>query len=88
MEQTTNAKTWTYTTDGEKYDVLKLPDEGQQAINLMIELDSELKTLNRQRAIYNAAAAQLNAVVQNSLNEEALIEEEEEEDSTTGGGVD
>jgi len=88
MEQTTNAKTWTYTTDGEKYDVLKLPDEGQQAIKLMIELDSELKTLNRQRAIYNAAAAQLNVVVQNSLNEEALIEEEEEEDSTTGGGVD
>ena len=88
MEQTTNAKTWTYTTDGEKYDVLKLPDEGQQAIKLMIELDSELKTLNRQRAIYNAAAAQLNAVVQNSLNEEDLIEEEEEEDSTTGGGVD
>ena len=88
MEQTTTAKTWTYTTDGEKYDVLKLPDEGQQAIKLMIELDSELKTLNRQRAIYNAAAAQLNAVVQNSLHEEALIEEEEEEDSTTGGGVD
>lgn len=88
MEQTTNAKTWTYTTDGEKYDVLKLPDEGQQAIKLMVELDKELRTLNRQRAIYNAAAAQLNAVVQNSLNEEALIEEEEEEDSTTGGGVD
>ena len=88
MEQTTNAKTWTYTTDGEKYDVFKLPDEGQQAIKLMVELDKELRTLNRQKAIYSAAAAQLNSVVYNSLNEEALIEEEEEEDSTTGGGVD
>ena len=53
----------------------------------MVELDRELRTLNRQRAIYSAAATQLNEVVYNSLNEEALIAEveDEEEASRTGG---
>ena len=87
MEKEPSTKTWTYTIDGERYDVLKLPDEGQQAIKLMVELDRELRTLNRQRAIYSAAATQLNEVVYNSLNEEALIAEveDEEEASRTGG---
>ena len=86
-------KQWTYTVDGESYHVNLLPPEAQQALKLLIETDQKLQDLNRQRAIYSAAAVQLNAVVHNNLNEEALIEEEEEEEgeeeaSKSGGRAD
>ena len=86
-------KQWTYTVDGESYRVNLLPPETQQAIKLLIETDLKLQDLNKQRTIYSAAAVQLNSVVQNNLNEEALIEEEEEEEgeeevSKLGGRTD
>jgi len=78
-------KQWTYTVDGKSYRVNLLPPEAQQAFALMVEVDQELQTLNRQRAIYSAATAQLNTVVHDNLNEEALIEEEEEEEEEEEG---
>lgn len=75
-------KAQTYTVDGESYRVSSLPPEAQQALKLLIETDRKLQDLNRQRTIYSAAAVQLNTVVQNNLNEEALIEEEEKEEAS------
>lgn len=90
MEQKTDQKRWIYIDGGEKYDVLKLPEQAQQALKLMVEVDQELQGFNRQRAIYSAATAQLNEVVRSNLSEEALIEEEEalEEASKLGGRAD
>lgn len=92
-EEKVQEKQLIYTVDGESYRVNLLPPEAQQALKLLVETDRKLQDLNKQRTIYSAAAVQLNSVVQNNLNEEALIEEEEEEEgeeeaSKLGGRAD
>ena len=89
-QEKTGEQKMIYSVDGKNYDATLLPDEAKQALGLLIEIDKVQKELNKQRAIYGAAVAQLNTVINNNLTKEALIKKEEEGPQTgeIGGRAD
>ena len=56
-----------------------MEDTGKHAFNLLLEVNTEIQTLNKRTAVLQAAAIHLNSVIQSALTEEALIEVAEEE---------
>ena len=81
MAEATEEATWTYTNEDGRYDAALLTDSGKHAFNLLIEVNAELQTLGKRTTVLQAAAVQLNSVIQSGLTEEALIEPIEDEDS-------
>ena len=81
MAEAQEEVTWTYTNEDGRYDAALLTDSGRQAFNLLLEVNAELQTLGKRTTVLQAAAVQLNSVIQNGLTEEALIEPIEDEDS-------
>ena len=79
-EATTEEVTWTYTNEDGRYDAALLTDSGKQAFNLLLEVNAEIQTLGKRTAVLQAAAVQLNGVIQGGLTEEALIEAVENDD--------
>ena len=84
-EPATEEVTWTYTNEDGRYDASLLTDPGKQAFSLLLEVNAEIQTLGKRTAVLQAAAVQLNGVIQGGLTEEALIEavEVDDEDSET-----
>ena len=84
-EVATEEATWTYTNEKGRYDAALLTDSGKQAFGLLLEVNAEIQTLGKRTAVLQAAAVQLNGVIQSGLTEEALIEaiEVDDEDSET-----
>ena len=84
-EVATEEATWTYTNEKGRYDAALLTDSGKQAFGLLLEVNAEIQTLGKRTAVLQAAAVQLNGVIQGGLTEEALIEaiEVDDEDSET-----
>jgi len=66
--------TWTYTNEVGRYDVALLSGSGKEAFNLLLEVNDEIQTFRKRTAVLQAAAVQLNSVIQDGLTEEALIE--------------
>jgi len=79
-EAATEEVTWTYTNEDGRYDAALLTDSGKQAFNLLLEVNAEIQTLGKRTAVLQAAAVQLNGVIQGGLTEEALIEAVENDD--------
>ena len=74
---------WVYGTEEATYDVRALEVEAQQAFALLVEVNGEVQGLNKRLSVLQAAGVQFNALVQNALKEEAIIETKkakEEED--------
>ena len=74
---------WVYGTEEATYDVRALEVEAQQAFALLVEVNAEVQGLNKRLSVLQAAGVQFNALVQNALKEEAIIETKkakEEED--------
>jgi len=85
-EEATEEVTWTYTNEDGRYDAALLTDSGKQAFSLLLEVNAEIQTLGKRTAVLQAAAVQLNGVIQSGLTEEALIEAivvDDDEDSET-----
>ena len=80
QQQQAEEMKWTYTTEEGRYEVGKLSEQGQQAVQLLVETNKDVRELNKKVAIHVAALAQLRTVIEKNLTEEALIEEEEEEE--------
>ena len=66
--------TWTYTNEVGRYDVALLSGSGKEAFNLLLEVNAKIQTFRKRTAVLQAAAVQLNSVIQDGLTEEALIE--------------
>ena len=84
-EEATEEVTCKYTNEDGRYDAALLTDSGKQAFSLLLEVNAEIQTLGKRTAVLQAAAVQLNGVIQGGLTEEALIEaiEVDDEDSKT-----
>ena len=80
MAEAQEEVTWTYTNEDGRYDAALLTDSGKQAFNLLLEVNAEIQTLGKRTAVLQAAAVQLNGVIQSGLTEEALIEAVENDD--------
>ena len=79
MAEAEEEVTWTYTNEEGRYDASLMEDSGKHAFNLLLEVNTEIQTLNKRTAVLQAAAIHLNSVIQSALTEEALIEVAEEE---------
>ena len=71
------APSWVYGTEEATYDVRALEQEAQQAFALLEEVNAEVQGLNKRLSVLQAAGVQFNALVQNALKEEAIIETKE-----------
>ena len=71
------APSWVYGTEEAPYDVRALEQEAQQAFALLVEVNAEVQGLNKRLSVLQAAGVQFNALVQNALKEEAIIETKE-----------
>ena len=71
------APSWVYGTEEATYDVRALEVEAQQAFALLVEVNAEVQGLNKRLSVLQAAGVQFNALVQNALKEEAIIETKE-----------
>ena len=71
------APSWVYGTEEATYDVRALEQEAQQAFALLVEVNAEVQGLNKRLSVLQAAGVQFNALVQNALKEEAIIETKE-----------
>ena len=70
---------FTYKTPDGLYDVEKLNDTAKIAFNYLAEIQAEVQSLTKKTDILNAAASSYNNLIQEHLNDEALIDEQEEE---------
>jgi hypothetical protein len=75
-KQDKSERKWVYNNDGESYDVSLLPEQGQQAIGLLVELDKDRREINKQSAIFAAAAQHLDSLIKSVLTKDALMEKE------------
>tara|TARA_R100001244_G_scaffold29868_3_gene28949 strand:+ start:402 stop:641 length:240 start_codon:yes stop_codon:yes gene_type:complete len=75
-KQDKSERKWVYNNDGESYDVSLLPEQGQQAIGLLVELDKDRREINKQSAILGAAAQHLDSLIKSVLTKDALMEKE------------
>ena len=71
------APSWVYGTEEATYDVRALEQEAQQAFALLVEVNAEVQGLNKRLSVLQAAGVQFNALIQNALKEEAIIETKE-----------
>ena len=71
------APSWVYGTEEATDDVRALEQEAQQAFALLVEVNAEVQGLNKRLSVLQAAGVQFNALVQNALKEEAIIETKE-----------
>jgi uncharacterized membrane protein (DUF2068 family) len=62
-----------YTNESGTYDVQQLSDEAKQAFQLLLEVNNEVNGLNRRLSVLQAAGLHLNMVMQEHLDESALI---------------
>ena len=62
-----------YTNESGAYDVQQLSDEAKQAFQLLLEVNNEVNVLNRRLSVLQAAGLHLNMVMQEHLDESALI---------------
>jgi hypothetical protein len=70
---------FTYKTVDGLYDVEKLTDTAKIAFNYLAEIQAEVQVLTKRTDILNAAASSYNNLIQEHLDDEALIDEQEEE---------
>jgi hypothetical protein len=70
---------FTYKTPDGLYDVEKLNDTAKIAFNYLAEIQAEVQSLIKKTDILNAAASSYNNLIQEHLDDEALIDEQEEE---------
>jgi len=70
---------FTYKTVDGLYDVEKLNDTAKIAFNYLAEIQAEVQTLTKRTDILNAAASSYNNLIQEHLDDEALVDEQEEE---------
>jgi hypothetical protein len=74
MSEEENKPSFVYTNESGAYDVTQLPDEAKQSFQLLVEVNNEVNGLNRRLSVLQAAGLHLNAVMQDNLDDEALVE--------------
>ena len=67
-----------YTNESGAYDVTQLPDEAKQAFQLLVEVNNEVNGLNRRLSVLQAAGLHLNTVMQDNLDDDALVATDED----------
>ena len=70
-----------YTNESGAYDVQQLSDEAKQAFQLLLEINNEVNGLNRRLSVLQAAGLHLNTVMQDNLDETALIISDEDSET-------
>ncbi len=68
---------FTYKTEAGVYDVELLNDEAKIAYNYLVEVQQELDTLAKRSNVLLAAKQNFITVMNNNLDEEALVTEED-----------
>ena len=81
MSEEENKSRFVYTNESGAYDVTQLPDEAKQAFQLLVEVNNEVNGLNRRLSVLQAAGLHLNTVMQNNLDETALIVTDEDSET-------
>lgn len=70
-----------YSNESGTYDVQQLSDEAKQTFQLLLEVNNEVNGLNRRLSVLQAAGLHLNAVMQNNLDNTALIISDEDSET-------
>ena len=73
MSEEETKPSFVYTNESGAYDVTQLSDEAKQAFQLLLEVNNEVNGLNRRLSVLQAAGLHLNMVMQEHLDENALI---------------
>ena len=81
MSEEENKSRFVYTNESGAYDVTQLPDEAKQAFQLLVEVNNEVNGLNRRLSVLQAAGLHLNTVMQDNLDDEALVEINEDSET-------
>ena len=81
MSEEETKRSVTYTNENGAYDVQQLSDEAKQTFQLLLEVNNEVNGLNRRLSVLQAAGLHLNTVMQNNLDETALIISDEDSET-------
>ena len=77
-EKTAETRQWSYTNKGTVYDVSLFDDSGRAAFTLLLEVTSEINTLQKRVSILQASSLELNRVIGAQLTDDAILEQPEE----------
>tara|TARA_R100000656_G_scaffold76076_1_gene56231 strand:+ start:948 stop:1208 length:261 start_codon:yes stop_codon:yes gene_type:complete len=78
-------RTWTYVSGEDRYNVDLLGESARRSYQLLAKVTGDITELTNQISVLQAAAIQLNSLIQNELTADALITPTEERKSGTTG---
>ena len=78
-------RTWTYVSGEDRYNVDLLGEWARRSYQLLAKVTGDITELTNQISVLQAAAIQLNSLIQNELTADALITPTEERKSGTTG---
>ena len=81
MSEEETKPSFVYGTEDKTYDVTQLPDEAKQAFQLLVEVNNEVNGLNRRLSVLQAAGLHLNTVMQDNLDDDALVATDEDSET-------
>ena len=77
-EKTVETRQWSYTNEGTAYDVNLFEESGKAAFVLLLEVTSEINTLQKRVSILQASSLELNRVIGAQLTDDAILVQPEE----------
>jgi len=77
-EKVAETRQWSYTSDGTVYDVNLFEESGKAAFVLLLEVTSEINTLQKRVSILQASSLELNRVIGAQLTDDAILAQPEE----------
>ena len=77
-EKVAETRRWSYSNEGTAYDVNLFDDSGKAAFALLLEVSSEINTLQKRVSILQASSLELNRVIGAQLTDDAILEQTEE----------
>ena len=77
-EKVAETRQWSYSNEGTVYDVSLFDDSGRSAYTLLLEVTSEINTLQKRVSILQASSLELNRVIGAQLTDDAILAQPEE----------
>ena len=77
-EKAVENRQWSYSNEGTVYDVSLFDDSGRAAFTLLLEVTSEINTLQKRVSILQASSLELNRVIGAQLTDDAILAQPEE----------
>ena len=77
-EKAVETRQWSYSNEGTVYDVSLFDDSGKAAFTLLLEVTSEINTLQKRVSILQASSLELNRVIGAQLTDDAILAQPEE----------